>query len=162
MIAALFAFGAAVAASTADRHILSGRPAPDFALRSIGGPNVRLSEKLGDVVVIAFWSSRCGPCRAHLQELDTLHASLKSQGLIVYGVNVDDNVKAAREFAAGVPVGFPMLLDPRKEVARAYRVDTLPMMVSIDRLGIVRTVRRDDRAGAPAKASDELRQLLAQ
>ena len=158
----LFAFGAAVAATPADRHVLTGKPAPDFALRSIGGPNIRLSEKLGDVVVVAFWSSRCGPCRAHLQELNTLYAGLRAQGLIVYGVNVDDNVKSAREFAASVPVGFPMLLDPRKDVARAYRVDTLPMMVSIDRLGMVQTVRRDDRAGAPNQAGDELRRLLAQ
>jgi peroxiredoxin len=158
---ALFAFGAAAAATTAGRHFLDGQPAPDFALRSIGGPNVRLSEKLGDVVVIAFWSSRCGPCRSHLKELDALQAGLKAQGLVVYGVNVDDNVKAAREFAASVPVGFPMLLDPRKDVARAYRVDTLPMMISIDRLGVVRSVRRDDRDGAPSLAGDELRRLLA-
>jgi peroxiredoxin len=148
--------------SAADRTTLLGQSAPDFALRQVAGPNVRLSEQRGEVIVVAFWSSRCSACRAHLQELDALHGSLKSLGLIVYAVNVDDNVKAAREFAASVPVGFPMLLDPRKDVARAYRVDALPMMVTIDRQGLVRSIRRDDRGGAPGLAGAELRRLLAQ
>jgi peroxiredoxin len=162
LIATLLALGAAAGASAAGGNSLSGKPAPDFVLRSIGGPNVRLSEQLGDVVVIAFWSSRCGPCRAHLKELSALQAGLKGQGLTVYGVNVDDDMRAAREYAASLSLGFAMLLDPAKGVARAYRVDSLPMMVTIDRLGMVRGIRRDDRAGAPSNAGPELRRLLAQ
>ena len=153
---------ATLSATAADKALRAGQPAPDFALRTIGGPNVRLSEQRGEVVVVAFWSSRCGPCRAHLKELDTLHAGLKDQGLIVYAVNVDDDIRAAREFAAGLSLKIPFLLDPGKGVARAYRVDSLPMMFMIDRLGIVRGVRRDDRAGAPSNADAEVRRLLAQ
>ena len=161
LIATLLAFGAAAGAFAADRNAMTGRPAPDFTLRSIGGPNIRLSEQLGDIVVVAFWSSRCGPCRAHLKELSTLYAGLKDQGLVVYGVNVDDDQRAAREYAASLSLGFALLLDPAKGVARAYRVDSLPMMISIDRLGVVRGIRRDDRAGAPSNAGAELRRLLA-
>ncbi len=161
-MATLLAFSAATAALPAERALRAGQTAPDFALRSVGGPNVRLSEQLGEVVVVAFWSSRCGPCRAHLKELDALNATLKGQGLIVYAVNVDDDMRAAREYASGLALKIPLLLDPGKGVARAYRVDTLPMMFSIDRQGIVRGVRRDDRSGAPSSAGAELRRLLAQ
>ncbi|MDW8259060.1 MAG: TlpA disulfide reductase family protein [Gammaproteobacteria bacterium] len=159
---ALLAAVAAASAVAADRSALVGQNAPDFALRQINGPNVRLSEQLGDVIVLAFWSSRCNPCRAHLAELEQLYAGLRDQGLIVYGINVDDNIRAAREFGAAQRVRFPLLLDPAKQVARAYRVDALPLMVTIDRRGIVRTIRRDAKTDAPRLAANEIRQLLAE
>ena len=54
---------------------LVGREAPDFALHALVGSNVRLSEHLGDVVVVSFWGSRCGPCGT---QLDALNRSLST------------------------------------------------------------------------------------
>lgn len=137
-----------------------GQPAPDFALRSSAGPNVRLSEQRGDVVVLSFWSSRCNVCRAQLAELDRLHATYRPAGFVVFGVNVDDDVAAAREFAAAQKLNFPMLLDPSKAVARAYRVDALPMLVAIDRFGAVRFINRNDKASAAGEYVPALRTLI--
>jgi peroxiredoxin len=137
-----------------------GTAAPDFALRSAAGPNIRLSEQRGDVVVLSFWSSRCNVCRAQLAELDRLHATYRPAGFVVFGVNVDDDVGAAREFALAQKLQFPMLLDPSKSVARAYRVDALPMLVAIDRFGAVRFVSRNDKPTAAAEYIPALRQLI--
>ncbi len=133
----LVAAGACAPFATAADSMI-GAPAPDFALRSAAGPNIRLSEQRGDVVVLSFWSSRCNVCRAQLAELDRLYATYRPAGFVVFGVNVDDDVGAAREFASGQKLQFPMLLDPAKTVARAYRVDAMPMLVAIDRFGKVR------------------------
>ncbi len=136
--------------------------APDFALRSIGGPNARLSEHRGEVVVVAFWSSRCNPCRDTLKELNALQSQWSTAGLTVLGVNVDDDIAAAREFAQSQPVTFPMLLDPTKKVARAFRIDSLPYVVAIDRDGRVRLVRTDAQKRPPPGQdfASRLRRLL--
>jgi peroxiredoxin len=138
----------------------AGTPAPDFALRSAAGTNLRLSEQRGDVVVLSFWSSRCNTCRAQLAELDRLYATYRPAGFVVFGVNVDDDVAAAREFAVAQKLTFPMLFDPTKAVARAYRVDALPMLVAVDRFGAVRFLSRNDKPTAAAEYVPALRTLI--
>lgn len=149
-----------VDARAADRHVLVGKPAPDFALRSAAGPNLRLSEQRGDVVVLSFWSSRCNTCRLQLAELDRLYATYRPAGFVVFGINVDDDSAGALEFIRTQGAAFPMLLDPAKGTARSYDIDTLPMLVAIDRFGVVRFVRRDDRRSGIAEYTAALRRLI--
>ena len=141
-------------------YALVGRAAPDFALHSVSGGNVRLSEHHGDVVVVTFWGSRCNTCRGPLEALDGLYATYQAAGLVAVGVGVDDNEAAGREFAQSVKVRFPMLLDPSKQVARDWQVDNLPMTVFIDRSGKIRAVTRDVGKNAEAVYRREIRPLL--
>ena len=142
-------------------YALVGRAAPDFALHAAAGDNVRLSEHRGEVVVLSFWSSRCGPCRTQLTALDKSLTTYRSAGLQMYGINVDDDQTRALEFAhGGQTVGFALLLDPQKSVSRAYEVDNLPMTLLIDRNGIVRYVLRDYSAKSDDEYLRELRSLL--
>ena len=134
--------------------------AVDFVLRSASGPNVRLSELVGDVVVLSFWSSRCNVCRQQLAGLERAYGTYRPAGFHVLGISVDDDVEAARTFAAAQGVSFPMLLDPAKSVARAYRVDDLPMMVAIDRFGAVRFVLRGTRDDLSRDYVQDLRKLI--
>jgi len=159
-LALLATFAAAPGVAPAADRVLLGSPAPDFALRSAAGPNLRLSEHRGDVVVLSFWSSRCNVCRAQLAELDRLYATYRPAGFVVFGVNVDDDVTAAREFAVAQKLQFPMLLDPTKSVARAYRVDALPMLIAVDRFGAVRFLSRNDKPTAAAEYMPALRTLI--
>lgn len=147
-------------ASAAAPYALLGRAAPDFALKAAVGDNVRLSEHRGNVVVVTFWGSRCGPCGAQLEALSRSLETYRSAGLEVFGVGVDDNAQDAIEFAKARAVSFPMLLDPGKEVSRAYEVDNLPMTVLVDRNGTVRQVHRDYGAKSDALYLNELRELL--
>lgn len=160
LLAACAAAGPFAAPSAAAEPGIVGASAPDFALRSLAGPNMRLSEHRGDVVVLSFWSSRCNVCRAQLAALDGLYATYRPAGFVVFGVNVDDDPAAAREFAAAQKLQFPMLFDPTKSVARAYRVDALPMLVAIDRFGAVRYLSRNDKSTAAAEYVPALRKLI--
>jgi peroxiredoxin len=142
------------------RHPLQGQPAVDFALRSVAGTNVRLSEYRGDVVLLSFWGSRCGQCLPQLAALERLQSTYGSAGLVTLGVNVDDDQVAAREFAAARRVNFALLLDPEKAVARSYRVDALPLVLLVDRAGVVREVFRDFRSGAEEDYLAKVKALL--
>ncbi len=157
-------FAAVVASSawiaSAATQTLIGQEAPDFALRAIEGSNVRLSEHRGNVVVVSFWGSRCGPCRGQLAALDRSFKTYGSAGLNVFGINVDDNQVRAIEMADSQSVSFPLLLDPEKNVSRRYDIDNLPTTVLIDRSGAIRHVHRDYNAKGEALYLTQLRALL--
>ena len=151
-----------VPALAARFHAVPGVPAPDFALRALAGPNVRLSEHVGQVVVISFWGSGCDACREQLEALERDFGRYRGRGLRIYGVEVSDDQTAALSFARGTRVTFPLLLDPAKTVARLYDVDNLPMTVLIDRDGKIRQVVRDFNETSRRACEDELRTLLAE
>lgn len=139
-----------------------GVQAPDFALRALAGPNVRLSEHIGQVVVISFWGVGCDACRGQLGALEQDFSRYRVQGLRVYGVEVADDQVEALRFARGMHVTFPLLLDPAKSVARLYDVDSMPMTVLIDRDGKIRQVVREFNETSRRACEDELRTLLAE
>jgi peroxiredoxin len=155
---ALFVTGSVAPAQAP--YALLGREAPDFALHAVVGSNVRLSEHQGEVVVLSFWGSRCGPCRMQLDALDRSLKTYSSAGLRVFGIGVDDDPLRSLEFAKAQSVEFPLLLDPRKIVSRSYQVDNLPMTVLIDRGGVVRYVHRDYSGKEDALYVQKLRALL--
>lgn len=141
---------------------LVGQPAPDFALRSWEGRNVRLSEHLGEVVLINFWATWCGPCRQEMPLLDEIYGKYRRAGLVLFSVNLDEanNLDAAREMATTLRVSYPVLFDARKEVSRAYQASTMPLTVLIDREGVVRYVSEGYKLGYETRYTDKLRELL--
>ena len=83
-----------------------GQPAPDFALRSMKGPTVRLSEHLGEVVLINFWATWCGPCRQEMPLLDQLYGKYQRAGLVLLSVNIDETLEPAIEMAQTLKVSL--------------------------------------------------------
>lgn len=149
-----------IAPATAAELALKGMPAADFALKALSGENIRLSEHLGEVVMLNFWATWCGPCRTEMPRLDKLRATYRTAGLVLYGVNVDDDAARASEFARTIGVSYPILFDTRKSVAPRYRLDTLPMTVLIDRAGVVRYVHHDYSPAIERQYVAQLRELL--
>ena len=160
----LFLLAASFAALTLPaagaEYRLTGLAAPDFALRSSGGPNIRLSEHRGEVVLLAFFGSRCDQCVDQLAVLSRMVDTYKSAGLAALAVNVDDDQAKAAQFIAAHRATFPMLLDPAKAVARTYRVDNLPMLLLVDRAGAIRYAYRDFHSRDEAIYLAQTRQLL--
>jgi peroxiredoxin len=136
--AARLALGAALAALTLAAAAADAPAAPDFALPSMAGSNHRLSEHRGEVVAVVFWASWCGDCRRELERFERLWQTYGNVGFVVLGVNLDDDPARARALADAAGIGYPVLSDPGKDVARTYRVDDLPLIVLIDRHGVVR------------------------
>ncbi len=139
---------------------LTGKPAPDFALKSSTGANLRLSEYRGDVVMINFWATWCGPCRQEMPLLDQLYSRYQRVGFSLLGVNIDDDSSRAMDMIHELGVSFPVLFDARKEVSKLYNVDAMPVTVLVDREGNVRHVHKGYKPGYEEMYLDQIRSLL--
>jgi peroxiredoxin len=150
----------AFVASAALPAIAPATAAPDFTLRTMTGPNMRLNEQRGRVVMVNFWATWCGPCREEMPQLNRLYERYKAAGFVLLGVNVDDDSKKAADVAAKLGVTFPVLLDSDKIVSKLYDLNTMPSTVIIDRSGKVRYVHRGYLAGTEADYEKQIRELL--
>jgi peroxiredoxin len=139
---------------------LEGQVAPDFALKSSTGENLRLSEYRGDVVMINFWATWCGPCRQEMPLLDELYTRYERVGFSLLGVNIDDDSRRAMQMIEDLGVSFPVLFDARKEVSELYEVEAMPVTVLVDREGNVRHVHHGYKPGYEDKYLDQVRSLL--
>ena len=148
------------ATSAAERYVLVGKPAPDLVARGLTGENVRISEHRGEVVVVSFWSGSCNTCRDQLEALDRIARTYSSAGLTVIGVNLDDDLVRAEKFARSQDVQFQLLISAPENTGRDYQIDRVPMMVFVDRAGVLRGAHREFKARDEALYVRELRTLL--
>jgi len=148
------------AASGLASSSLEGQEAPDFVLKSATGENLRLSEYRGDVVMINFWATWCGPCRQEMPLLDDLYGRYQRVGFNLLGVNIDDDSRRAMQMVEELGVNFPVLFDETKDVSRLYRVEAMPVTVLVDREGRVRHVHHGYKPGYEEKYLTQIRSLL--
>lgn len=134
--------------------------APDFTLKSNSGKNLRLSEYRGEVVLINFWASWCGPCRQEMPLLDELHKRYEALGFTVLGVNVEEDSSAARKLLEDMPVSFPVLFDEQSTVSREYDIVAMPSTVLVDRDGKVRYLHKGYKPGLEVVYNEQVRELI--
>jgi peroxiredoxin len=115
-----------------------GDAAPDFALLDPTGTIVRLSDFRGRTVVLNFWATWCRPCRKEFPDLVRLYERNAGRGLVVLGVNLQENPGIVAGFAAEFGAKFPIVIDTAGDVARRYRVLGLPETAFIDSQGVLR------------------------
>jgi peroxiredoxin len=149
-----------LAASSLAATDLAGQTAPDFALKSASGENLRLSEYRGDVVMINFWATWCGPCRQEMPLLDELYTRYQRVGFSLLGINIDDDSRRAMQMVEDLGVQFPVLFDERKEVSKLYEVEAMPVTILLDREGTVRHVHHGYKPGYEEKYLTQIRSLL--
>ena len=132
--------------------------APDFALKDLGGTEVRLSDQRGKVVLIDFWATWCPPCREELPHIQRLHEDHRSEGLVVLALSTDRDPAAVRTFVPRHGFTFPVLFGNR-EVATAYRVRGIPTVYLVDRQGRIRFHHVGYNRGAERDLEREILQL---
>ena len=111
--------------------------APDFALTTLTGESVRLSELKGRVVAVNFWATWCGPCRLEMPLLQS-YADRYPQDLTVLAVNDAEPIEKVQPYVDDLGLSFPILLDEKELVTRLYRVRGFPTTIFIDRDGKIR------------------------
>ena len=153
-LAGLLAVAGAVSAATQ----LRGAEAPDFVLKSLSGRNLRLSEYRGEVVMLSFWATWCGDCRAQLERLGSMRDRYQDAGIELLAVSLDQNARQASEMTADA--AYPVLHDAGGEVGRLYDVTKMPVLVLIDRSGVVREVFEGFRRGNEEQYLEQVQALL--
>ena len=106
-----------------------------------GAKELVLSELRGRAVVLDFWASWCGPCRAEAPVLQRLHERYAAEGLAVVGVNTSDEEGAAAPTARHLKLSFPIVYDDDQRVAKLYGVTGLPTLVVISKTGKIVAIR---------------------
>jgi cytochrome c biogenesis protein CcmG/thiol:disulfide interchange protein DsbE len=115
-------------------------PAPALELQDLQGTPHTLAEFRGRVVLIHFWASWCGPCKAELPELTTFARQYETQGLTVLAVNVQESHRDITQFLARHAVPGIVLQDGRGDASDAWGVRGFPSTFLIDRAGIIRGI----------------------
>jgi peroxiredoxin len=137
-----------------------GAPAPAFQLNSNGGKPISLASLKGQVVLVNFWATWCGPCRKEMPILEQLNKQYGRRGVTLIGVNVEPDASAVTDWLRSTPVSFPILFDVEGKVSSLYQVEGMPNTVILDRKGTVRYIHRGYQAGAENEYQDQIRALI--
>lgn len=135
-------------------------PAPQFSLAARGGKTVSLAQYKGQVVMINFWATWCGPCRQEMPLLENIYKKYSKAGFTLLGVNVEPDSKAAEDWLKATPVSFPVLFDTKSEVSKLYNVAGMPSTVIVDRKGNVRVIHHGYKPGDENSYMDNIRTLV--
>jgi len=139
--------------------------APAFTLETTSGEKVTLHEILKKgPVVLDFWATWCGPCRKALPRLQDLYEAHKDAGLTVIAISTDEprNRPKINATVRSLGLTFPVLVDGDKEVARLYRIDSVPMTFVISQAGRVTAYHRGYREGDEKRLAEEIEALFAE
>ncbi len=136
--------------------------APDFTLKSSAGENIRLAEQAGQVVMLNFWASWCGPCRNEMPLLDKLSSKYGKMGFVLYGVNTDQDIAEAKNVLDKVKVNYPILFDPDSKISTLYNVDSMPFTVFIDKKGQIRHIHKGYVPGDEEKYVQKIKELISE
>lgn len=121
--------------------LVRGSTAPDFALQTLTGETVRLSDFHGQKVMLNFWATWCGPCRAEMPDMQKFY---DEKDIVVLAVNLTtsrfDEAENVEPFVDEYGLTFPILLDVDNEVADLYQIKPIPTSFLIDTSGKIHNV----------------------
>ncbi len=152
-LAALFVLPAFAASSSG--------PAPSFQLSGRGGKAINLAQFKGQVVMINFWATWCGPCRQEMPLLEDIYKKYKAMGFTMLGVNVEpDSAGAEAWLSKQKSVSFPIAFDTDSKVSKLYKVAGMPSTVFVDRKGNVRVMHKGYKPGDENFYLSQIRSML--
>ncbi|HEV2257089.1 MAG TPA: TlpA disulfide reductase family protein [Streptosporangiaceae bacterium] len=114
---------------------LVGRMAPNFTLPQLNGPPVTLSTLRGQIVVINFWASWCTECKVEQAALVRTWQQFQDSGVVVLGVDFEDETNAARSYVSSADMTYPVVEDANSNTALAYGLRGVPETFVVNQTG---------------------------
>jgi thiol-disulfide isomerase/thioredoxin len=99
-----------------------------------------LPDLAGQVVLIDFWASWCGPCKKSFPAFDRLYTEFKDRGFALLAVSVDTTASDVEEFLLNHPVSFPVVRDREQKYVEQFGINTMPTSVLVDASGRIRAL----------------------
>ena len=139
--------GVAIALATftgkpSDGNMGTGEVAPDFTLPALDGSQVTLSDYRGKGVMLLFWGTWCGYCVQEMPLISKIADEFVSDDFSILSIAVNDRPSHLTKFLQsmkeeGVPIEFPILLDPKGVLKQDYKLQGVPYFVFINGEGEV-------------------------
>ena len=161
VLAASVAFAASALSAPPVDAINAGNAAsaPNWELKDLDGKMVRSSDFKGKVVVLDFWATWCGPCRAEIPGFVALQKKYAPEGLVIIGASVDEGgASTVKPFTQKLGVNYPMVLADEKVQHAFGGIEAVPTTFIIDRAG--RVVKKHSGFANKDEFEQEIRLLL--
>ncbi len=117
--------------------IAVGNMAPQFETVNEFGQPVRLSDLRGQVVLLNFWATWCGPCRIEMPEFESVYNAQQADGFTILAVNSGETVADVQGFREEMAVTFPLAMDEKAAVQSMYNILSYPSTFIIGRDGTI-------------------------
>jgi tetratricopeptide (TPR) repeat protein len=128
-------------AVVANTKMVDARVAPTFAFKSNTGEDLSIEKLHGKIVLLEFWASWCGPCRAELPEIKNIWKKYSGDKFVIVGINLDSNRPAFEAFVKQEGLLWPQYYDGlgwSNKISQLYGVYAIPHSVLIDQDGVIK------------------------
>lgn len=141
---------------------LVGKPAPNFKLKLLDGGEFELAaHKDKNILLLDFWATWCGPCRAAMPVLVGLAQEYKDKGVLYYAVDLREKPEKVREYLNGAGLKISVPMDTDGDVGRLYEVSGIPTLVIVGKEGSVQVVQVGFSPNLKERLKEQLDQLVA-
>lgn len=115
----------------------NAQQAPDFTLKNVEGQNISLSDFKGEVVLLNFWASWCGPCVSEMPSIESLYMQTKDLNIKVIAVNLKESKNTVQNFLDTNNYTFETVLDVDGATGDSYGIRSIPTTYIINKDGII-------------------------
>jgi cytochrome c biogenesis protein CcmG/thiol:disulfide interchange protein DsbE len=119
------------------RPVAIGDTAPDFSVPALSSGSVDLKSYRGQIVVVNLWATWCPPCVEETPSMVQFAEKMKSHGVVVLGISVDEDANALRDFVNENHISYPIGRDPDRSLSARYGTFQFPETYILDRRGHV-------------------------